>query len=93
MAGDLDRASERPHDPVRERETEPGAVAGPGCIGAEERIEDVRQVGLGDPLAGVVDHQSQGIWITAPLEVDRPVGGGMADGVHEEVLKHPAHAW
>jgi hypothetical protein len=59
MARDLDRASESPHDPVRERETEPGTVAGASRIGAEERIEDVRQVSFGDPLASVMDDQPE----------------------------------
>ena len=79
------------HDPLREREPEAGSVAGARGVRAEERIEDVRKVLLADPLAGVLDHQPNGIWIATAPDPDRPVRGRMTDRVHEEVLQHPDH--
>jgi hypothetical protein len=87
-AGDLDRAAERMNDPFRERESQPGAVSGARRVGSIERIEHERQVCVRDPLPGVLHDQPEGVRITAAFEADRPIGGRVTHGVHEQVLEH-----
>ena len=79
------------HDPLREREPETGTVFGARRVRPEERVEDVRQVRLADPLARVLHDQAESVMITATLDADRPVRGRVTDGVHEQVLQDPDH--
>jgi hypothetical protein len=79
------------HDPLREREPEPGTGSGARGVGPEERVEDVRQIRFADPLARVLHDQAEGMMIAAALDPDRPVRGRVTDGIHEQVLKDPDH--
>jgi hypothetical protein len=79
------------HDPLREREPETGTVSGARGVGPEERVEDVREIRLTDPLARVLHDQAEDARIPAALDPDRPVRGRVTDGIHEQVLKDPDH--
>ena len=75
-------------DPFRESEPQPGAFPGTRRVGSIEGIEHERQVRLADPLTGVLHDQAEGVRIPAAFEADRPIGGRVSHGVHEQVLEN-----
>ena len=83
LALDLDLSFVSGGDRAREREAQPAAllVARPGPIGAPEAVEDVGQVGRGDPNAVVRDRYYGASVAAFSRNLDPAASRGVLGGV------------
>ena len=89
LAGHRDAAAVGVHDRLGDRQPEPDAGDGVGQhrAAAEELVEDLALLGLGDAAAGVADPDHRDVAVASDGALDAAARRGVLDGVAEQVVE------
>jgi len=79
------------HNPLRQRESQASARAGSCRISSEERIEDPPQIVWCDTHPAIGHRHRERVTRSLDTEPNSSVGGGVANGIRQQVLEHPGH--
>ena len=94
FALDPEISSHEPHQPIRDRKTEPRALRGiDRVVHPVKDIEDLAEALGADPDPRVLDEESHAALVQADLERDPPalrVFDGVIDEIHEHLPKAPS---
>src|SRR6478735_11297991 len=89
LAGHRDAAAVGVHDRLGDRESEPdaGDRIGEHPASAEELVEDLALLGLGDATTGVADLDHGDVAVASDASLDPTAGRGVLDRVAEQVVE------
>jgi len=75
------------HDLLAQRQPQPGAAFLAAYL--HKGLEDAPLLPIGNALAVVLDADDDPLRMPPGMQTDTPAIGGMADGVVQQVVKHP----